>query len=775
MYKMKKKYYYISVILLLLSGISYSQTESKNTVDATQDWPKKLLFGTIQLQSADSGMILTYYTKGHCKNYFLTNKFIPYPQEIAISEKKNVPEKRKVKFLTVHGNIYYDFFYRSKMEMPLNQEDFRQHTERVYLDVMLQEKYPLKVSLMSRQSNSLFFRNFFDVNLSFDKYAYTKNIKQDLISKLEAQLPQQPDLKIAEAALIEQTRRYLGLKKWLESSATLQKIIEERERLYSKKLTQKQYSSDVPGLPAIPSLDILKKPTIVKDLASKADSTKETFTQLYEKRKEEFAVLSVKLNSLKNKKDSIKNVLQKKLLVDKQKIYKATTEKELSKIAADRGIKEYKKAKLESQLNAIKSFAVGRSMLDYTELTAQNIIVSGLNIEYNPSYYAAFAIGKIDYRYRDFFNKNANNNGQYIALGRIGLGDKDKKALIFTLFKGRKNSTEYALSDSVTGNVNIVGYSLEAIYKKDKNTSFSVEIAKSTKPVTGGLGSGKQVNALWKFADQSNTGISIKAETIIPETKTKFNGFFRKTGESFQSFSLFSYNSNQVAWLAQADQSLFRNKIHITGALRQNDFTNPFTDKSFKTTTTFKSLMLSINYPKYPSFSLGYYPGTQLYVVDKERIRENAYYILTASSVFSYFYKETGMTSSVVYNRYFNQATDSGFVLYKGINWYASQTLMYKKLQIQGGYAYNKQPGLGFYTLEVSGDYAIKSFLKAGAGLKYNKVSSGYNYWGERMQLSVDFKQLGGLQFQYEKSYLPTITQTLYPVEIGRVSWYKIF
>ena len=90
MYKMKKKYYYISVMLLLLSGISYSQTESKNTIDATQDWPKKLLFGTIQLQSADSGMILTYYTKGNCKNYFLKNRLIPYPKEIAILEKKNV-------------------------------------------------------------------------------------------------------------------------------------------------------------------------------------------------------------------------------------------------------------------------------------------------------------------------------------------------------------------------------------------------------------------------------------------------------------------------------------------------------------------------------------------------------------------------------------------------------------------------------------------------------------------------------------------------------------
>jgi hypothetical protein len=123
--------------------------------------------------------------------------------------------------------------------------------------------------------------------------------------------------------------------------------------------------------------------------------------------------------------------------------------------------------------------------------------------------------------------------------------------------------------------------------------------------------------------------------------------------------------------------------------------------------------LFSINFPKYPTFNLGYYPGTQLYVVNKERIRENVYYILTASSVYSYYYNETGMTSSVVYNKYFNQATDSGFIFYNGINWYASQTIMFKKLQMQGGFTYNKQPGLEYNTLDISCDYAVKSLPKS--------------------------------------------------------------
>jgi hypothetical protein len=54
-------------------------------------------------------------------------------------------------------------------------------------------------------------------------------------------------------------------------------------------------------------------------------------------------------------------------------------------------------------------------------------------------------------------------------------------------------------------------------------------------------------------------------------------------------------------------------------------------------------------------------------------------------------------------------------------------------------------------------------------------VQSGADYWGRAVRLSADFKQLGGLQLSYEKSYLPTIQRTLTQVEIGRLSWYKFF
>lgn len=734
----------------------------------------KLLFCDPEFQQTDSGVIVTWHYNRTCKIYLTARTFIPLSR---VTELLNAtqPEIKKPKFLIVHGNISYDYFYRSKLDTPFHQNNFQQHTERVFLDLLLKEKYPLKISLVARESNSPFFKNFFDLNFQFDKYGYAKNRKQELIDRLRAQLPRYKDLQLAEAALKAETERYTKLKNWLENPTTMQKLVEERELQYNSQLTPKNYNQDIISLPALPSYYIKQPFASNQKNTTIADSNIVTTEDLFQKRKKELPEQLERINELQKKVDSIKNKLQKQNFATTQEIYKTTNEKQLNKIASANGIGLSPREKLGVLLSSVKSFSVGRSMLNYTELTAQNITVTGVNIEYNPSYYAAFAAGKIDYRFRDFFNKAEKRNHQYIVLGRIGIGDKDKRALILTIFQGRKSQFEYSLPDSVSRYINIIGYSLEAIIKKNEWTSLSAEFAKSTIPVTGNLTENKTINSLWKFGEQRNTGINFKAQTEIPETKTRFSGFLRKTGEYFQSFSLFSYNTDQTAWLLRADQPFLSDKIHLTTMLRRNDFTNPFTDKTFKTSTTFTSAIINVRFPKYPSLSLGYYPGTQFYVIDKDKIRENAYYILNGALLYSYVFKSISMNSSVIYNRYFNKATDSGFVFYKGVNYYASQTVFLKKLQLQGGFTYNKQPELEYYTLESSGDLSLGEFLTTGVGIKFNQLKKGSDYWGETFRLRADFKKLGELEFQYEKNHLPTINRKLYPIETGRVSWNKYF
>jgi hypothetical protein len=80
-----------------------------------------------------------------------------------------------------------------------------------------------------------------------------------------------------------------------------------------------------------------------------------------------------------------------------------------------------------------------------------------------------------------------------------------------------------------------------------------------------------------------------------------------------------------------------------------------------------------------------------------------------------------------------------------------------------------------YYTLDANGEYSITRSIRAGAGVKYNKVAGGNTFLGNNVHVGFEVQQLGNLQLQYDKSYLPTIWQTLYPVETGRVTWIKYF
>ena len=104
-----------------------------------------------------------------------------------------------------------------------------------------------------------------------------------------------------------------------------------------------------------------------------------------------------------------------------------------------------------------------------------------------------------------------------------------------------------------------------------------------------------------------------------------------------------------------------------------------------------------------------------------------------------------------------------------------TQTIDLNKLQLRGIYVYTDQEQMKYATVEGDVDYALRKTIRMGAGLKYNKVHNGDTFWGSRVFLSTEIERVGRLQFQYEKSYLPTVQKTLFPVEMGRITWFKNF
>lgn len=679
--------------------------------------------------------------------------------------------------ISIHGNLTYNFLYRSLVDTPFAQSDFRQHTIQTALAITVKDKYPLRVNISQRISNSPWFRNFFDINARFDSYAYMAQVRRNLINRLSAYRLNRPDLSKLDSTLQALTNKYKALKRSMDNKSALQRIVEEREKSYYK-------GRPTPSLSTVPPFDpsILDKQTMFKKVQQRpviperagipSDSS---FTVSITQRQRELDSLEQKMLKMQSRIDSIKNTARLNVDVTSRHISQATSWKELSQIEKELGIPAERPRGFEKFIRNLKSIGIGRSVVNYSELTAWDVSLTGFNMEYNPGIYTAVAVGKIDYGFRDFLGGNSRQKGQNFLMGRIGVGDKDRKAIILSAFTGRKLQYGSILSDSVTNYSNIVGYSLQLILKKDENTNLSAEIAKTTRPITGNTSPTSDMKSLWQFKDNANLGISIKGQTMLARTNTRLSGHFRKTGESFQSFSLFTYNTDQTAWSLAFEQPFLNNRVSVTGMLRQNDFTNPFTEKTFKTSTVFKSIQVNVRVPKWPAFSAGYFPGTQLYIIDKKRIQENAYYIVNGSLIYHYDAGNTRMLSSLIYSRFAGKGTDSGFIAYSGASYLASHTVMINKAQLQGSYMFTDQDQMQFWSLDGNIDYSIREWIRAGAGLRLNKVIEGKTYTGGRGNIGLTIKKLGVLNFQYEKSYLPTIWHTLYPVETGSVTWYKYF
>jgi hypothetical protein len=661
---------------------------------------------------------------------------------------------KKDPLLTVHGNVQYEYLFRSFADTPFYQKDFRQHTIRASLGITVKDKYPININLVIRKSNSPYFKDFFDGGMVFDRFAYYKNMRQHMLEKIVASLPEQGYLDAAKKLLTKELDKLNLKKRSLGTNGFSQQLIEEREKLYNLKH----------------HMPVVKAPT-VKD--NSIDSLKSILREKYNERRKELDSLAYAVQRLKHKIDSMENKLTTTIAQARQKINKATNPAELVKVGIAYGIGE-KQKKFEKLIAGIRAIGIGRTGLNYSELTAKSISLTGLNLEYNSRVYLALTTGKIDYGFRDFFGKNTRSLKQHLVMGRIGIGNVEKRAIILSLFSGSRINYGAVLNDSATHNILLAGYSLETILRKDENTFLVAELAKSTRPLTGNFGENRELGSLFRFSDHSNIGISVKGQTQIPETATRFSGLFRKTGRNFQSFSLFNYNTDQTAWMIKADQSFLKDKINLAATVRRNDFVNPFTEKSFKTTTVFTSIQLSARIPKGPAINIGYYPGSQLYIIDKNRVRENVYYIMNGSVIHQYKVRGWRMMSSAIYNNYTTKGTDSGFINYRGTNYMFSQSVSSGRLQWQGNFIYTDQQELKFYSLETNTDYAVGK-IRLAAGLKYNRIIDGRAYWGGVGQLVLETKMAGSLQLQYEKTFLPTIQRTLFPVEVGRLNWTKFF
>lgn len=714
--------------------------------------------------------------------------------------KKNLLTVKEINtnpLFSVHGNVMYDFYYQSHLDTPYVGNDLYQHTISTNLDIRIKNDYPIRINFTTRINNSNYLRDITNVNLQYSPQTFQNTIREKIKLLLQQQLDT-TGLDTLRNLIRAKTSELEQLHTWINQPSIAQKLVEEREANYVRQKLAIQQPSENIHLKAIDSLQVnasailhnpwarlserLNDSLQIKDSIRSKDSCSQNFARRYKQKKEKLDSLQTQVQRLEkqyvSERDSIlelKNSLVSKLnaLKNPQQIKDAITNSGIADSALPKGYKV---------LLAIKKLGIGTFTLNYSELSAKNVTITGLQVEYVPGYYYAVAGGFVNYRFRDYLLPDAPGPKQYLGLVRFGKETRTGNSLILTYYYGRKVLYNYYTTDSllqttaIAPNYNLMGITLENKIKINDNTYLTAEIAKSSLPYYHSTTTGKGITGTFDMSKRSNEAYSVKINTNIPATQTKLEGYYKHFGGNFQSFTLISTSSEQNAWLIKVDQDLFKKQFIVNASIRKNDYINPFLDQRYVSNTVFKSIQGTLHIKNLPVISAGFYPTTQLTKLNDVTYMENIFYTLTGSINYLYNKAHTTMSTSVMYMKFYNRPADSVFIYYNTTNILVNHTIFWHSASLQTSLSDAINTNYTLWSLGENMQLRLRNWLSLGGGIKYNKQNLLQNAQiGYQANSTIKVNHIGSFIFRFEKTFIPGFNSQLLPNNMGRITYFHNF
>lgn len=670
-------------------------------------------------------------------------------------------------FLKVHGNVMYDYYYQSGVDTPYQQKDIYQHTVQTYLDFTIRDQYPVRVGFTTARGNSALFRNITGLNMQYTSRDF-KNLLWEKLQKWDvSRYTKMQDLQYEKRSLDAEALKLNQLRADVDGPAAIQRRVEAKERaLYGRK----------PGLrvDTLPAPDLKMAFKYKSPLTLPSDSSLE---DAYVSQKHQVDSLEKRVRKL----DSLYRLHQAQIgdvngdLLSK--LMASRNNKELAATLKDMNLPDTILPKGYKALLAIRTIGLGRTLVDYSELTARNISIQGGQLEYNPSWYAAVATGVIDYRFRNYI---VNNSGpkQYLSLFRAGYGMKEGNHVYFTYYMGKRQLYNLNTGSGSSGSpdYNIMGIALEGRWQLTKNVFFTGEVARSSLPYYQATTEEGKVQSLLKFSDRRNEAWSVGANAFLPATKTKLAGTYKLLGAGFQSFSLYTTGSKQIVWNARIDQSFFREQLLVTVAIRKNDYSSQFQQANYNSNTIFRTIQATLRIKHYPVVSVGYYPTSQLTRLSDGSMVENTFYTLVGTVSHFYKVKKVTMNSMLSYTRFYNRMTDSSFVYFNTKNILLNHTMFLGRFTVQGTCSAALNNDYNLYGADGNVQYKVRSWLDIGGGIKYSYQTvyelrqAGYN---ANFRLNIPY--FGQVEMMADKGFIPGAQRRLVSNNTGRITYTKIF
>ncbi len=729
-------------LVLLLVFLSFALHVSAQFSDTS--WKNQLSSQKIKPVSLDS-----MFGRPDPPIHFTGIKKIQTPVSDSLSDalyRKYFPGKPAVKF--EGGYVNYNFFYRSNLDTPFIQNGVDQNLVNAAANVLIADKYPVRVSVALRRSNSFYFRDYTYVNVELNT-AEMRRMQSDKLrayfNDMTGQL-MNPGLKQWMTALENRTKNLTGL---LNRPDIVKEFLQSKETII--------HQEDLSGTEE-------QKDSVVKR-AKKV-------IELYEHGQQEIKDAEKSYDSLKRTYAKVNSQIQDLRQVFNKNISSPDGSGEISRALHEANISDPHFDQLTESLFAIRTLAVGQTMPNYTPLTVQNIGVNGLNVEYNKNHlYAAFVGGLVNFEAMNFVMTGGSPSKQYVAAGRIGWGTKEGDHLIYTLYDGKKQLFSSLTSNNTT---DVLGMSVEGQWMLTKNIRLTAEMAQSVVEPTPYIRT-DTVKKKFALSDKTNQAWSLQMHAYFPATKTGLEGFYEFQGINFQCFNAYKVNANTDAFNIKGDQYLFSNQVHIAAAVQKNNYINPLVLQNYNSNTVFVTTTASFHRPGWPMLTVGYIPSSQYSIINNQTY-ESRFQAFNVNLNHSYKIGSARAITTVMFNRFYNSLHDSGFVYYNADNFYASQNFIFTAYSANISVSHTGNPQYSLDVMEGGFSKTIKRTSSIGFGLKLNHLNTNENKLGYYINGRAVIKEIGTINVSAEKSFLPGIGNVLINsdfVNIGFIRYFK--
>jgi hypothetical protein len=655
-------------------------------------------------------------------------------------------EQQKNKMFVFNGGfINYNGNYRSMVDTPFQERNLSQHFISTTLNFTIAEKLPISLGYFDRESNSKYFRDYRDFKVEFNTAEYSR-IQAKKLSKYTEQLTNQLRNPLTKPSLDYVNKELDKVENWKNQRSTENKVIQSKLAIINggtfDSATHQLDTSTVSK--AKEFIDFYEQ---VKVLTQKLGLYRDSLQREYVRTEKVIVAIKKLLNGGQegiDKKESIEQLLEKN------------------------GVEDKRFSKLYSAASSIKTFAVGKTVPNYSELTLKNINVNGVNFEYNRSIYFAISAGAIDYRARDFFYSSSKAKPQFVYAARFGYGKREGSHFYLTAFKGKKQ----LLSNTETPVTEVYGLSLESQVLINRNNRLIGEVAQSASPPLVNY-SGPTEKSSFNIKDEKNRAYSIKLSSYFPKTRSRLEALYKYRGINYQNFSSYYTNAALHQWSVKADQYLFRRNLHINASVAKNSYENPYLLTRYNGNTVFKNITATFKKQKWPSLSVGFMPSSQLSSIGGQ-IYENFYQAFNISLNHQYKIGIAQAFSLFNYNRFYNDSRDTGFLYYNAKNYFFNQHFGFLSYTTDLNIARTQSRDYTLTVLDAGSSARVWKRSTIGFGVKINQLNNQSLKVGLYGSEKVSIPKLGELSAWIEKSYLPALKGGLVKTEFYNIGFFRV-